>query len=874
MKADSTPVLKDLVLAGGGHSHVIVLKRFGMKPMPGVRVTLICRDVETPYSGMLPGHVAGHYSHDDVHIDLGPLARFANARFYHDEVIGLDTAERKVICRNRPPVPYDVLSIDIGSAPRMDGVPGAGGAVVPVKPIGNFVARWNALVERVLATRRPMRIGVVGGGAGGVEMVLAMRHGLRTRLCEAGGDPDRLSFELFAAGAEVLPRTPPRVRAAFARVLAGQGVRVHVNARVERVSRGAPCTAGVAARGAGDGHAREAGPPGVPHVPDATARGTDDGHAREAGRSSASSSAGVKARGAGANDEPSREAGNPGASFPFGAATRDADNGRGRSGVPSPAGAAVQDTDDESAREAAYPTMLHTTGGTAHALDETLWVTQAGTQAWLAESGLATDEGGFVAVWPTLESTSHPGVFASGDCAAVLAHPREKAGVFAVRQGPPLAANLRRALRGLAPRPFTPQRRYLSLIGTGGRHAVATRGGALVFEGDWVWQWKDWIDRRFMRKFTDFPDMTDDTKLDLPSGLAGGDAIRELSAVAMRCGGCGAKVGATVLARVMNRIEPVARDDVLIGLDDPDDAAVAETPPGKVMVHTVDSFRAMIDDPYLFGRIAANHSLGDVFAMGAEPQTALAIATLPYGLESKVEDTLAQMMTGATEVLREAGAALVGGHTSEGAELALGFAVSGLIDRGTILRKGGMRPGDRLLVTKPLGTGALFAADMRHKARGAWITAALEVMQQSNHAGARCLHRRGASACTDVTGFGLLGHLVEMIRASEVDVELDLGAIPFLAGALDTVAAGITSSLQPQNLRLRRAVRDHEKAAGDPRWPLLFDPQTAGGLLASVAGSEAEDCVEELRALGYPRAALIGCVLVRSDAPEPVVLVG
>ena len=492
---------------------------------------------------------------------------------------------------------------------------------------------------------------------------------------------------------------------------------------------------------------------------------------------------------------------------------------------------------------------------------------------------------------PTLESTSHPGVFAAGDCAAVLAHPREKAGVFAVRQGPPLARNLRRALRGLPPRPFTPQRRYLSLIGTGGRHAVATRGGALVFEGGWVWRWKDRIDRRFMRKFADLPAMAGDAKPGLPGGLAGGDAMRELSAVAMRCGGCGAKVGATVLDRVMRRIEPVARDDVLIGLDAPDDAAVVETPPGKVTVHTVDSFRAMIDDPYLFGRIAANHSLGDVFAMGAEPQTALAVATLPYGIESKVEDTLAQMMAGATEVLREAGAALVGGHTSEGAELALGFAVSGLADRGTILRKGGMRPGDRLVLTKPLGTGALFAADMRYKARGAWITAALDTMQQSNQAGARCLRRRSASACTDVTGFGLLGHLVEMIRASEVDrggdaggavrgdagvdVALDLGAIPFLAGALDTVAAGITSSLQPQNLRLRRAVRDHERAADDPRWPLLFDPQTAGGLLASVAGSEAEDCVEELRALGYPRAALIGRVMARSaDALEPVTLTG
>ena len=773
MNAGSTPIVKDLVLVGGGHSHVIVLKRFGMKPMPGVRVTLICRDVETPYSGMLPGHIAGHYTHDDIHIDLGPLTRFANARFYHDEVVGLDPVERRVICRNRPPVRYDALSIDIGSAPLTDAVPGANGVVVPVKPIGNFVARWNALVERVLVTDAPLRIGVVGAGAGGVEMVLAMRHGLRDLLREAGGDPDRLSFELFTSGAEVLPRKPPRVRAAFARVLAERGVRVHLDSWIERVTPGAPTDTG--ASGA---------------IP----------------------------------------------------------NGAGDS------------------------TVLHTADGAVHELDEVLWVTQAGAQRWLAASGLATDEGGFVAVRPTLESTSHPGVFAAGDCAAVLDRPREKAGVFAVRQGPPLEENLRRALRGIALKPFVPQRRYLSLISTGDRRAVATRGGALVLEGDWVWRWKDWIDRRFMRKFAELPEMLDDAKLHLASGLAGDDAIKELSAIAMRCGGCGAKVGATVLGRVMNEIEPVARDDVLIGLADPDDAAVVETPSGKVMVHTVDSFRAMIDDPYLFGRITANHSLGDIFAMGGEPQTALAIATLPYGIESQVEDTLSQMMAGATEVLSDAGAALVGGHTSEGAELALGFAVSGLIDREKILRKGGMRPGDRLLVTKPLGTGTLFAADMRHQARGGWISTALDSMQQSNQAGARCLHRRGASACTDVTGFGLLGHLVEMIRASDADVELELGAIPLLPGALDTVAAGITSSLQPQNLRLRRAVCDLDQVLGDPRWPLLFDPQTAGGLLASVAESEAEGCVEELRSLGYLRASLIGRVTPRGNALEPITL--
>jgi len=155
-----------------------------------------------------------------------------------------------------------------------------------------------------------------------------------------------------------------------------------------------------------------------------------------------------------------------------------------------------------------------------------------------------------------------------------------------------------------------------------------------------------------------------------------------------------------------------------------------------------------------------------------------------------------------------------------------------------------------------------------------WIEAALEAMQKSNLAAARCLHRRGASACTDVTGFGLLGHLVEMVRASGVDAELDLAAIPVLPGALDTVAAGITSSLQPQNLRLRHAVRNAEEGAGDPRWPLLFDPQTAGGLLASVPEDQAEACVEELRAAGYPATALIGRIRARSSVMGPITVQG
>jgi selenide,water dikinase len=183
-----------------------------------------------------------------------------------------------------------------------------------------------------------------------------------------------------------------------------------------------------------------------------------------------------------------------------------------------------------------------------------------------------------------------------------------------------------------------------------------------------------------------------------------------------------------------------------------------------------------------------------------------------------------------------------------------------------------MQPGDLLILTKSIGTGTLFAAGMRMKAKGRWSDAALTSMVQSNYAAARCLHDHGATACTDVTGFGLLGHLVEMTRPSGVDVELLLGAIPFLDGALDTVRLGILSSLQPQNVRLRRAIRDLAAFAQDERRPLIFDPQTAGGLLASIPAHRTDPCLAELKRLGYGNAAIINTIRPQSDQLEPVLL--
>ena len=346
--------------------------------------------------------------------------------------------------------------------------------------------------------------------------------------------------------------------------------------------------------------------------------------------------------------------------------------------------------------------------------------------------------------------------------------------------------------------------------------------------------------------------------LDIAPGLADPATLRALTDNAMRCGGCAAKVGPEILDRALANMDRIDSVEIPIGLAQRDDAAVVVPPAGKLMVHSVDGFRAFIADPYVFGQVAANHALNDLYAMGATPHTALAIATLPYGLADKTENDLTQMMAGAKTVLQTAGAALIGGHTNEGLELALSLAVNGLVDEDKILRKGGMMPGQALILTKGLGTGCLFAADMRHKAKGRWIEAALASMLQSGSEAADCFLANGATACTDVSGFGLAGHLLEMIEGSKNGATLDLAALPTLDGAREVIAQGILSSLQSQNERLDSGIEIEGAATNDPAYRLLFDPQTAGGLLASVPAKNAADCVSALKERGYARTAIIG----------------
>ncbi len=748
MQQVNDPIIKDLVLIGGGHSHAIVLRMWGMKPIAGVRLTLITSASDTPYSGMLPGHIAGFYTHQECHINLRALAQFAQAQLYVDTVIGLDLVNKKVLCANRPPVAFELLSIDIGSTPASVNVPGAAQYAIAAKPVSGLLTHWNPIVENVAKNpQKPISLGIVGGGAGGVELALAMQGNLQQKQAK------NIEMHLFHREAEIMPHYGGWVRRRFQEILTKRGIKLHLQETVSEIQ----------------------------------------------------------------------------------------------------------------------PNKISCTSGLKVECDRIFWVTQASAPSWIQASGITCDSQGFVQVDDNLQSISHHDIFASGDIATILNHPRPKAGVFAVRQGKPLFTNLQGTLLEQKLQPYKPQKQYLSLIGTGDKKAIAAWGNFGIGASSLLWRWKDKIDRQFMQRFSQLPQMQKSSTSPSSHLVTGHWSL--VTDSPMPCAGCGSKVGSTVLERVLQRLERVETNpDIVIGLDAPDDAAVVQVPPGKLMVHTIDYFRALVNDPFIFGQISANHCLSDIYAMGATAQSVLAIASIPYAVESKIEETLYQLLSGALEVLNQAQIPLIGGHTTQGSELGFGLSCNGLASPNQLLRKAGMQPEQVLILTKPLGTGTLFAADMRFLAKNCWIDSAIESMLLSNQAAAACLMRHGTTACTDITGFGLLGHLLEMVKASGVNVELCLEAVPILEGAIEVTQKRIFSSLYPENSHFSRYIANLEQGNNQAIYPILFDPQTAGGLLAAIPSAQATACISELQALGYSHARIIGRVAAPLDNNKPIYL--
>lgn len=465
-------------------------------------------------------------------------------------------------------------------------------------------------------------------------------------------------------------------------------------------------------------------------------------------------------------------------------------------------------------------------------VDAGLTVGAAGAfpHGWLTRTDLPLSDG-FIETTPDLSIKGDPSVFAVGDCAAMPFAPRPKAGVFAVRAAPVLHHNLRAALTDGARKPFNPQRHYLKLISLGGKSAMAEKFG-LAFSGPLLWRWKDRIDRAFMDKLDHLPAMT---PADIPQTVALG--ARDIMQAKPLCGGCGAKVGGAILSDALSSLTPTANADVVAGAGD--DAAIVQLPGGSFQVLSTDHLRAMVFDPVQMARIAAVHALGDVWAMGAIPQVALSSLILPRMSPALQARSLREITDAAREIFEEAGAALVGGHTTMGAELTIGFTVTGT--RATMpITVGGAQAGDVLLLTRPIGSGVIMAALMEGAAKGRDVANTLAIMQTPQSQQAAIL--RDAHAMTDVTGFGLAGHVQAICKASRLSAQIILADVPIYDGARALADAGIASSLLQANLENAPI-----KGINDP---LLHDPQTAGGLLAALPQSAAKVALATLEAKG------------------------
>ena len=712
--------LRHLVLLGGGHAHIGVLRMLGMHPEPDLKVTLVSPSRETPYSGLLPGVVGGHSPEQDLYIDLGRLCQFAGADLVLATATAIDPGSSEIELRNRPNLAYDYLSIDVGIEPALTDLAEFDEALVPVKPIAGFMARFNLVYEQY---RGGGAFAIVGAGAAGLELAFALNHRLGIK-AEKNGLPKPVLY-LCQAAAELLPEAPPRLRAKAKNALAAQGIQFQPQFRAVR-------------QGAG---------------------------------------------------------------------------------------------------------QLASASGAVLEVDQVFWATGAAPQAFLQNSDLAGTPSGYIAVNAQLQSISHPNVFAVGDAADMVEQARPKAGVYAVRQAPVLFKNLVRMHRGQSLIRFKPQQRVLSLIALGEQTALGYKGPFWGW-GRSLWRLKRRIDYKFLDSFKNLPLMT-------PPSVSNGEALDPN----MQCRGCGAKVASSILSEVLSELDPDG-GRVL------DDSAVLTPPAGELMIQSVDAFRPIIDDPYVLAKIAVVHAVSDIYAMGGRVGPIMVNLTLPYGSESITRSLLQQVMAGVLSQTKAEGGQLVGGHTAEGLELNITVSVTGWAPPDDIRTSRGTQLDDHLVLTKALGTGTLFAASMRGQAAPSWISHAVAMMLQSNRPAGALIAAPSVHAVTDVTGFGLAGHLQGMLAAGQ-GVDLILPHLPVLNGALTSLSElGVYSTAHDKNQRAATLVRTQDFS--DPellaRQSLLFDPQTSGGLLISVAPDASQDLVARLKASGFDQAAVIGSI--------------
>ena len=702
IQIEEIPITNDLVLIGGGHSHLSVLMKLSKKRLNGNRITLITNEIDTPYSGMIPGYIEGIYSWRDSHIDLYRLCLKLNVRFIHAEVERVSAHEKEIYFKDRPKIKFDVLSINTGIQSNNREIKGAAKYCLPVKPISKLT---NNFLNKITNFKS---IAFIGGGAGSVELALAIKK----RFLNINQD---IKITIITGKRGLLSTFPQKTKLTSLKTLEKFKIDIIEYKRVLEVK----------------------------------------------------------------------------------------------------------------------PKQIILSDKSMLKIDKAILSTNSMTPKWLAKSDILLTKDNYILVNKSFQ-TNHKYVFASGDVIDFNNQNLKKAGVFAVRSGKPLAINIKQFILGKKLVEYKFNKNYLALIGTSKRSAIATKYN-LTFNSRFFFYLKKYIDQNFIKKFSDFKIRKKFTLEALKTDVLNifvkhKEKITDKNDI-MQCKGCAAKVP-------LNALKQALPKDIVSTSED------AVSVPGQPELYqTVDMISSIITDPFLLGKIAANHSISDMVSVNSKITSAMMILQLPLSKTEINSRDLEQVLLGANEIFKTIDCPLIGGHTMIGKDKdpIIGFSILGQKQKKIKIMKNRrkIKTKDLLILTEKIGSGLIFAGINNYLIDSYFQTDVIKQMIKGNLNFGKISNHLNILSMTDITGFGLANHLLNLIKRDNNKTGLTIypNKIPLFEGVNECINKNIKSSLFESNYDIAQKdiIYKRDKSKIDN---IIYDPQTVGGIAFIIPQEE------------------------------------
>ena len=697
-KNQEIPINNDLVLIGGGHSHIMLMMELLKKPIQGNRITLISNEIDTPYSGMIPGFIEGIYSWRETHIDLYKLCFKLDIRFIHSEVLEISANNKEIILKNRPKIKFDVLSINIGIQSNYKTIKGALKYCIPVKPISKLSKNFLSEIKK------NNNIAFIGGGSASVELALGLQKRFKNT-------KSNLKISIVTGKNGLLSSFPIKTRKIAKQTLQNSQINVIEKVEVTEVQKD----------------------------------------------------------------------------------------------------------------------KLILSDKTILKIDKSILSTNAMAPEWIEKSDIILNSNNFIIVNDKFQ-TNYNYVFAAGDIVDFNNQNLSKSGVFAVKSGKPLAKSIRGFIQKKVAIPYKFNKNYLSIIGLSNGLAIATKYN-FTFTSRFSFLLKKLIDQQFVKKFNN---------LNLGNSYTFKNLFKIFNVIIqknngnipghqMQCRGCAAKVDFNTLKTTLPKEIITTSEDAI---------KINNYPK---LYQSVDMISSIVSDPYLLGKIAANHAISDIIAVNSKLISALMILQLPYSNSEINSRDLEQVTSGASEVFKLAGCSISGGHTMVGKDKdpVIGFSVIG--EKKSVNKKNlnKLKVNDILILTEKIGSGIIFSGINNDIIDSYYQIEVLNQLSQGNINFSKISDKLKILSMTDITGFGLANHLLNLIKRDKGKTGLTVYAdkIPIFNGVKEALSKNVRSSLFEKNFNTAQKdlVYDRENKLIDE---ILYDPQTVGGLAFIIPQEE------------------------------------